>query len=29
MIVEFGTCVFLIFQHFVVENNKAIDPATT
>ena len=29
MIVEFGTCIFQIFQHFVVENNKEIDPATT
>ena len=29
MIVEFGTCVLSIFQHFVVENNKVIDPATT
>ena len=29
MTVEFGTCILSIFQHFVVENNKAIDPATT
>ena len=29
MIVEFGTCILKIFQHFVVENSKAIDPATT
>ena len=29
MIEEFDTCILQIFQHFVVENNKAIDPATT
>ena len=29
MIVEFGTCIPKIFQHFLLENNKAIDPATT
>ena len=29
MIVEFGTFFLKIFQHFVVENDKAIDPVTT